>query len=160
MDKNLYGKYGIFISLEKAIFTELEEMEYKNKLRTAIIVYNGNDGNRSAPDKFEKYKNDIEAKAIVKGVLSRRIERWDLSHFSKLIYPYKNYLRAKEYFNNSITLMSESIKIIDSLKKNFPAFGINEDCPNSTLEEYLIELNKIIIHLEDKYGPIQIIKNK
>ena len=101
------------------MFIELEEEEYQCKPRTAIVVYNGNDGKRSAPAKFEKIKKEIESKANEEGILSRTIERWDLSYFSKILFPYRKELLEKENFVNSINAMMESINIIDSIKKTF-----------------------------------------
>lgn len=160
LDKNLDGPYGIIISLEKAMSIELEENEYKAKPRTAIVVYNGVDGSRSAPARFEKIKNEIEEKATMRGILSKQIERWDVSHFSKRLYNYKNKLHEKEFFRRVISAMSESIKIIETIKETFPSLGIDESAPKSPAEELLMKVNKDIIHLEDKYGIIEITKQK
>ncbi len=158
LDKNLEGQYGIIVSIEKAMFIELEESEYKGKLRTVIVVYNVIDGSRSAPATFEKVKNEIETRAAKEGILSKRIDRWDLSYFSKKLFPFRKELIKKEYFANDINTMIESVHIVESIKKSYPSLGINENNPNSPTEEFLIELNKNIISIEDKFGPIEITK--
>lgn len=51
--------------------------------------------------------------------------------------------------------MMESIQVIESIKKKYPNFCIDETKPNSPTEEFLVEVNNNIVHIEDKYGPIK-----
>jgi len=159
LSSNLKGQYGILKQMNDAMFIDLEEKEFNKKRRTVVIAYNGYDNYRGASKEFEVTKNEIEDVARERGILLRNIERWDLSTFAKKLFPHCEELLAKEKFRNKLNQMIQSLDIASSLRFSYSNLKIDEQNPASKTEEVLVRLNKDVIKMEDKYGPLKKLLN-
>ncbi len=158
LDNHLEGKYGIIKQMNDAMTIGLEENEFKDRKRTVVVVHNGIEGNRAAINKYEKARRKIEEEATKQNILLKEIERWDLSKFSNQLYPYRDYLLEKEFFKNTLGKMQESLLVISLLRKDYVKLNLDEQTPSTQAEELLIKINRSIVEIEKKYGPIQVLK--
>lgn len=93
--KNLGGPYGILKQMRDAVLIDLEIQQFRRKRRTATIVYNGDEGTRSAIEVFEREKNKTEEE-IGADLLLRPIERWDIETITNRLFRHGEYLKASE----------------------------------------------------------------
>jgi hypothetical protein len=124
LHKNLDGCYGVMKQMEDAMMIELEEGKYKGKKRTAIVVYNGVEGNRVAIGKFEKKRESIE-QAIGNKLLLRPIERWDINEITKRLFPHGKHFKKLEEYNMTLERMYAAVEIITDIKENVESFMFN-----------------------------------
>lgn len=138
--------------MEDAMMIELEEGKYKGKKRTAIVVYNGVEGNRVAIGKFEKKRESIE-QAIGNKLLLRPIERWDINEITKRLFPHGKHFKKLEEYNMTLERMYAAVEIITDIKENVESFMFNEEPQKCKLKAYFGEILTNIEKSEHKFGP-------
>jgi len=90
----LKGKCGVLNQMEEALFIDLEEPEYRNKKRTAVVVHNGEKITRDANKKF--YFKKIEIEQTIGELLLRPIKKWNLDHITEEFFSLGNKIRAQQ----------------------------------------------------------------
>ena len=104
---NLDGKYGILQQLEDALFIKLESRDYHGKQRSAVVVHNGQEGNRGALAKYEKCKESLEDALAAEGKLLRPVQRWDLDVLTERLFPHGETLKEMEDTRQIMRLQHE-----------------------------------------------------
>lgn len=126
---NLKGSYGLLQQLEDALSIPLENKNYFNSKRTAIIVHNGTDGNRTYLAKYENHKALLEN--TFQMILSRPIERWDLNKLTDLVFENRKKIQqacdTRDYFENLASFHKLAFEIIDFVKENKDEFRNNKE---------------------------------
>lgn len=115
LQDNLDGDYGIIKQIDDALNIDLEENMYKNKRRTAIVIYNGEEKYRGAINKFEENRVKIQNK-LDSRLLLRDIERWDISVLSKKLFSHIDKIREISELKNRINRLFESESIVKDLR--------------------------------------------
>jgi len=93
---NLDGKYGLLQQLEDALLIELEGSDFRDKLRSAVVVHNGDEGNRGSLAKYEKCRESLEDVLAAKGKLLRPVARWDLDALTEILFPHGRKFKEME----------------------------------------------------------------
>jgi len=104
---NLDGKYGILRQLEDALSIELESRDYHDKQRSAVVVHNGQEGNRGSLARYEKCKESLEDVLAAEGKLLRPVERWDLDVLTERLFPHGERLKEMEVTRQDMSLRHE-----------------------------------------------------
>ena len=147
LDKNLDGQFGILKQLEDAIFIELSDPKYFGKKRTAVVVYNGGDGNnRSAVDKYEEKRKWIEDKAF--NLICSPIERWDLSEVTDRIL--KDKKTIQKVYNS--TRYNEKIEAVIEIVDTYKELSFETAIFDVTLIKEKMDFK--IKEVEDKFGEL------
>lgn len=115
LQDNLDGDYGVIKQIDDALNIDLEENMYKNKRRTAIVIYNGEEKYRGAINKFEENRVKIQNK-LDSRLLLRDIERWDISVLSKKLFSHIDKIREISELQNRINRLFESESIVKDLR--------------------------------------------
>jgi len=160
LDKNLDGPFGILRQMDEAMFIELEEPEFKNKKRTVIVIYNGEDGYRGAVEKFEKKREEIHHKAESLELLLRKIERWDVYKFAQLVFPHCDKLQETFYVKNKINQLTETHNLLIKIDRRFSNLKIDEEKSLTSAERLIVDLIREKGEIERKFGPLQKIKRQ
>lgn len=109
LQHNLGGKNGIINELHEALFCPLEDRQFLNRPRTAIVVHNGYEGSRAAYDKYEQ-KRQLYEDMLAEGLLLRPIERWDVDILTEKLFPHGEKLKQME---KSRVIMERQHKFYD-----------------------------------------------
>ncbi len=146
LNKNLEGTYGILKQLEEAIFIELKDPKYHNKKRTAVVVYNGVDGNRSADNKYVEKKTWIEGQSHQ--LLCSPIEKWDLAELTDRILKDKKTIEKVYDFTRYNEKIDAVIGIVDTYKE----LSVETDTFDLTLIREKMDFK--IKDAEDQFGEL------
>lgn len=145
---NLDGKYGIINQMRDALNIELEEEIYKNKKRTVVVIHNGEEGYRGAIKKFEDNRMELQ-NHFDRRLLSRDIERWDISTLCQRLYPCKDKLLKLESFNNRLNRLFNAENAIRNFLKDAGNFSIDKS--SSGIEKVISHINELK-DIEKKWG--------
>gem|GEM_PF-3907485 len=143
LQNNLNGKFGILKQLEDALYIEVED--YKGSKRTAVVIYNGDDGTRGSVEIFNRKKSEI--KNILGDKLLRDIERWDLEVLTNKIFPHAKELRKTQQQKNEINRLSSKEELLDEF-----IVEINENQFSSNIDSKLVLLKSKYIRIENTFG--------
>jgi len=144
---NLDGDYGIIKQIDDSINIDLEESIYKNKRRTAIVIYNGEEKYRGAINKFEENRIKIQSKLDPR-LLLRDIERWDISVLSKKLFSHIEKIREINELQNRMNRLFDSESIVKELMEETQKIELGA-APTDKLIDRVI--NKIK-NSESKWG--------
>lgn len=158
---NLKGKNGVLKSLEEAMYIPVDECT--NSKRTAIVVYNNEDGSRECVNKFNKKK--LEIQNDLGNLVSREIERWNIDGLVDKVFPYAKKLRKTQNLRFEIDRLYNKEEILDTFILEVKKGIILNVDDNKNDYINLIKINRVFIKtkplfklindfskIENKYG--------
>lgn len=153
LSKNLDGNYGILKQLSDALLIELENRDYEGKLRTVVVVHNGEEGYRGSLAKYESHRQSLEDILMTQGRLLRPVERWDLDALTDRFFPHGERFKEMERSRQAIDYQLEIVDLAIGFRNESAAYLAETDQQPQTSDSLIRDYVKRFDSLKANYSP-------